>query len=68
MQSVHGSSVYCTVPFVQYKPQHTPMAQWYQYYCVKTLARHLLPVTVRMPLAIHLTLLDYRIGRGLRTN
>jgi hypothetical protein len=54
--SVHGSSVYCTVPSAQYKPQHTSVAQWYQYqyYCDITLAHFLLPVTVirRLPFTL----------------
>jgi hypothetical protein len=54
MQSVHGPSVYRTVPSAQYKPHHTPVAQWYQYYCVITLAHFLLPVTVilRLPFTL----------------
>ena len=46
MQSAQGPSVYCMVPSAQYKPKHTPVAQWYQYYCVITMAHLLLPVTV----------------------
>jgi len=54
MQSVHGPSVYRTVPSAQYKPQHTHVAQWYQYYCDITLAHVLLPVTViwRLPFTL----------------
>jgi hypothetical protein len=37
-----------------YKPQHTPVTQWYQNYCVITLVHFLLPVTVmrRLPFTL----------------
>jgi len=37
-----------------FKPQHTPVTQWWKYYCVITLAHFLLPVTVirRLPFTL----------------
>jgi hypothetical protein len=44
----------CLTPHMLYKPQHTPALQWYQYYCARTLAQLLLPVTAirRLPFAL----------------
>jgi hypothetical protein len=44
-------------PHMLYKPQHTPVVQWYQYYCSKTLAHLLLPVTAIRRLAFSLLFL-----------
>jgi hypothetical protein len=45
----------CLTLHMLYKPQHTPVVQWYQYYCARTLAQILLPVTAirRLPFALN---------------
>jgi hypothetical protein len=54
MQFVCSPSGNRMVLSAQNKPQHTPVPQWYQYYCAITLAHLLLPVTVirRLPFTL----------------
>jgi hypothetical protein len=50
-------------PHTLYKPQHTPVVQWYQYYCARILAQLFLPVTAiwRLPFAL-LFLTSFLLG------